>query len=130
MSEYEADIVIIGAGPTGLLMANLLSYQKDLNILIVDKKKKIEQLSKCTTIQPRIVQLLKKIGAKIDTDRFIYGLKSRIINHEGDNLGFYSDFNTFNHKPALSIPQYQIELQLMSLLSNKSNVTILFNTEF
>ena len=36
-SETNTDILIVGAGPTGLLLANLLS-RMSVNFVIIDKK--------------------------------------------------------------------------------------------
>ena len=40
-NEKYFDVIILGAGLSGLTLANEISYRKNLNILIIEKKKNL-----------------------------------------------------------------------------------------
>jgi len=55
------DLIITGAGPIGLMLANLLADSK-MKILIVEKKEKPDQHSKAIGISPPSLMILKKLS--------------------------------------------------------------------
>lgn len=73
--------MIVGAGPTGLMMACLLARQ-GVGFRIIDKKADHVKASNATWIQPRTLELLDQIGI---LDRFIK------LGHPCDSINFYAD---------------------------------------
>ncbi|MDN3508156.1 MAG: FAD-dependent monooxygenase, partial [Simkaniaceae bacterium] len=65
MENRTADVLIVGAGPTGLMMANLLKLQ-NISFRIIDKKEGATELSKALGVQPRTLELFEQIGLSIE----------------------------------------------------------------
>jgi 2-polyprenyl-6-methoxyphenol hydroxylase-like FAD-dependent oxidoreductase len=61
MMNQKVQVVIVGAGPTGLsLAAQLLRYQ--INFIIIEKNEKTTPFSKALVIQARTLEIFKEIG--------------------------------------------------------------------
>lgn len=119
------DLIIIGAGPIGLMLANLLSDSK-LKILIVEKKEKPDQNSKAIGITPPSLNLLKKLNL---VDVFIDNgvrVNSVIVHGTKKVLGTVT-FNSIksDYKFILSIPQVITEILLENNLGKFDNITLL-----
>jgi len=119
------DLIIIGAGPIGLMLANLLADSK-MKILIVEKKEKADQHSKAIGITPPSLMILKRLnlieeflnnGVKVN-NVFVHGTK-RILG----SLKF--DYIKSDFKFILSIPQTVTEVLLEKNLGKFDNITIL-----
>lgn len=65
MEKRTADVLIVGAGPTGLMMANLLKLQ-NISFRIIDKKEGPTDLSKALGVQPRTLELFEQIGLSLE----------------------------------------------------------------
>ncbi|MHB8815368.1 MAG: FAD-dependent oxidoreductase [Steroidobacteraceae bacterium] len=60
-AEYAADVIIVGAGPTGLALAvSLLS--RDRNVLVIDKRKDADNTSRAAVVYPGTLELLDSYG--------------------------------------------------------------------
>lgn len=74
-------VLIVGAGPTGLMMACLLARQ-GIAFRIIDKKSEHTSASNATWIQTRTIELLDQLGI---ADRFIK------VGHACDGINLYAD---------------------------------------
>ncbi|RPD73192.1 hypothetical protein L226DRAFT_572626 [Lentinus tigrinus ALCF2SS1-7] len=61
MQESNVDLVIIGAGPSGLMCANALAG-RGFNIRVVDKRAVGVQAGQADGIQPRTHEILQSYG--------------------------------------------------------------------
>ena len=59
--DLETDILIVGAGPTGLLLANLL-LKMGVNYVIIDKKSKTTSEPKAVSIDDESMRALQAVG--------------------------------------------------------------------
>ncbi len=66
MPEYT-DVLIVGAGPTGLMLANSLALQ-GCSYRIIDKLDSPRQISKASGVMPRTLELFQGLGV---SERFI-----------------------------------------------------------
>ena len=57
----QTEVLIIGAGPTGLTLANLLARQ-NIDFIIIDEKEKITNLSKAMVVHARTLEIYQQIG--------------------------------------------------------------------
>ncbi len=116
----SCDVLIVGAGGVGLALANMLT-RRGIQCITVEKHPGIfMEDSKCTSTQPRSVEILDEIGILpelLDDFARIRGLV--FYSRQGDRLKPYMDvtpdmFRTdcaFDY--ALSCPQYRIETALL-----------------
>ncbi|MBN2738219.1 MAG: FAD-dependent monooxygenase [Spirochaetales bacterium] len=125
----KTEILIVGAGPVGLLLANLLG-KRGVNTIIIDKKPEISTRSKAIGITPPSLKILDSLGMARD---FIEnGLKISDVRIHGSKsiLGSVS----FDHIPSqypfvLSLPQEKTELMLLNHLKSFSSVRLIMNCE-
>lgn len=87
-------VLIVGAGPTGLMMACELE-RHDIPFRIIDKKPGLTQGSNATWIQTRTLEIFDAIGI---VDRFLK------IGHRCEAINFYA-----NGKALVNIPLTQID---------------------
>ena len=79
-SDDSYDVIIVGAGPVGLLLGCLLGMQ-NLRILVLEKRKQPLQHSMAIGITPPSLHILSKLGL---TDEFIRrGVKVRDCHLHG-----------------------------------------------
>ncbi len=60
-TDLDTDILIVGAGPTGLLLANLL-LKMDVNVIIIDKKTKTINEPRAVSIDDESMRALQAAG--------------------------------------------------------------------
>jgi 2-polyprenyl-6-methoxyphenol hydroxylase-like FAD-dependent oxidoreductase len=92
--ENHTDILISGAGPTGLTLACELAY-RNINFRIIDKKESFSQYSGAMLIHSRTMEFLDRLGiaqkilnraSVIRNIEFLFGTKKRIaFNVSGNN---------------------------------------------
>ena len=62
LSDNICDVLIVGAGPTGLTLANILQ-QSGIKCKIIDYRSGISTIdSKCTTTHIRVLEIFKQLG--------------------------------------------------------------------
>jgi 2-polyprenyl-6-methoxyphenol hydroxylase-like FAD-dependent oxidoreductase len=78
-----ADVLVVGAGPTGLFMAIELVRQ-GLSVRIVEKNRERSRYSKALAIQPRTLEILHHVGL---IDPFLqHGIRVRAFNPMGNPM--------------------------------------------
>lgn len=102
----EFDVVVVGAGPTGLMLACELRLA-GVNTLVLDKLAEPVGYSKAMGVQARTVEVLELRGL---ADRFLDGAGKIPAGHFG-NLGVPVTFGGFDtrHPYVLHIPQVHTE---------------------
>lgn len=121
----DADIIVIGAGPVGMLAA-LLSAQQGLDVLLLEQSAKRHSQSRANGISPSSLEILSRLGL---ADVFIeHGVAVRISEAYGRNMrlgvldfsGLQGDFPF-----VLSIPQDKTEQLLEEAVIANSAIRFL-----
>ena len=73
MSHFDFDIIIVGLGPTGGVLANLIAMQK-LSVGVLERESKLYNLPRAVHFDDEIMRVFETIGI---TDKFV---KHTIIN--------------------------------------------------
>ena len=122
------DVLVVGAGPSGLTLANSL-YQQGVKCKIIDARPEIAKVdSKCTTTHSRVLEIFEQLGV-LETisieEYFVKGLVfykplgnkkwKPFISWKTDTLALEGVF--WNH--GLSIPQWKLETAMLSSLRKK-----------
>ncbi len=122
MDTHTVAVVIVGAGPTGLLLANILQVHGVSFVLVEQRRSHEPQDSRCTTIQTRVIEVMQQLG--LDTNALaahsnIYNLVSRSVHQGrsqvyskfgGDQVWNKSFLGTQSNRgtACLSIPQHEV----------------------
>src|SRR5450830_1400139 len=121
--DYE--VIIVGAGPVGLLLGNLLG-QRRIKTLMVEQEIKRKEGSRAIGITPPSLQILSSLnlsgefihkGVK-NSQAFIHGSKNML-----GKVGFTTLPTAFPF--VLSVPHETVETILEENLSKYSTVTLL-----
>ena len=91
MADTRADVVIVGAGPTGLALAAELQ-RLGTRALLVDKLSTSENTSRATVVHARTLEVLEPLGISQQLiDRGLVLHKARM--HEGDTVRAHLTFD-------------------------------------
>ncbi|MBI3883460.1 MAG: FAD-dependent monooxygenase [Sphingobacteriales bacterium] len=132
MNTAKTQVVVIGAGPTGLsLAAQLLRY--NIDFVIIEKNEKTTLLSKAVVVQARTLEIFNELGIAekaISEGRLTTGLnafykgKKRVgVNLAGLGAGLSK------YPFALSLEQSKTEKLLVDYLAENEKA-ILWKTDF
>lgn len=124
------DIIIVGAGPIGLLLGNLLG-SLNIKTLIIEKEFKRRIDSKAIGITPPSLGVFKKLG--IDEQFVNKGVKVNNVMVHGTKriIGRVTFDNIKSDYPfILSIPQIETETILENNIKKYNSVEIKKGTEF
>jgi 2-polyprenyl-6-methoxyphenol hydroxylase-like FAD-dependent oxidoreductase len=132
MEQHTTQVVIIGAGPSGLSMAaQLLRY--GIDFVIIEKNRKTTHLSKAVVVQARTLEIFQEFGIAqkaIETGRittafsmYYNGVKRATL----DLAGMGDGQSAFPF--VLSLEQSKTEKLLLDYLSENGK-TVLWNSEF
>ncbi|MDI9818112.1 MULTISPECIES: FAD-dependent monooxygenase [unclassified Legionella] len=122
MSNYP--ILIVGAGPTGLTLANQLS-RYNIPYRIIDKNETVSPLSRALVIHARTLEVLSDIGLIeqfLESGNKIRGVKFYFNKKQTVYLNYQLAESIYNF--ALAIPQATTEMLLENFLLNKYGVTV------
>lgn len=124
----SCDVLVVGAGPTGLTLANSL-YQQGVKCRIVDGRPGIAKAdSKCTTTHIRVLEVFEQLGVLDEVSIEEYFVRGLIFFKPDANqkwkpyMSFMTDFAGTEEvfwKHALSIPQWKLETAMVSALQKK-----------
>ncbi|WP_321992686.1 NAD(P)/FAD-dependent oxidoreductase [Marispirochaeta aestuarii] len=125
----RTQILIVGAGPVGLLLANLLG-QKKIDTLLVEKRSEASRHSKAIGITPPSLRILAQLGLEETfisegvriTDAHVHGKKDRI-----GQLSFSALPGPYQF--ILSFPQRRTEEILRRKLESFQSIQFLQNHE-
>lgn len=127
----ETSVVIVGAGPSGLMMAAQLLRQ-GLHPLIIDSKTSPTNNSRALAIQARSMEILSQLGV---AEKFIEegNIADEIdLHEEGSHVGFMDVAKSGAGKSAfpyvLLLPQSKTERILLSYLT-ANTCPVFWNTE-
>ncbi len=124
VSNWEYDVVIVGSGPVGLLLANELG-DKDLRVLVVERRHTHQRASMAIGITPPSLHILKKHG--LDRTFCNEGVLIRSA-HLWEKKVFLGQIDlTAIQKPysfILSLPQARTVALLEERLAQRKNVEI------
>ncbi len=125
----KQDVIIIGAGPVGLLLALLLG-RRGLNVLVLEKRLELPQQSQAIGITPPSLEILETVGL---ARRFVQnGVRIRDCHVHGHTgwLGCVS-FREIagEHRFILSLPQRQTMTLLEEALQQQPTVRLMRGVE-
>lgn len=127
--KKQKEIVIIGAGPSGLSMAIFL-HELGYKPRILDKKNKISKYSKALGVNPRTLEIMKPFG--ITTKFLSNGRRMNAVNlWKADKHIYRNDFTKINSEYPFMLIQPQKESEEILLEGVKSrNIEVEYNSEF
>jgi 2-polyprenyl-6-methoxyphenol hydroxylase-like FAD-dependent oxidoreductase len=128
-TSMRTQILIVGAGPVGLLLANLLG-QKNINALLVEKRSEASRHSKAVGITPPSLRVLAHLG--LEETFIVKGVRitDAVIHGQKGTLGSLS-FSAIPgpYRFILSFPQRRTEEILQKNLESFPSITFLQNHE-
>ncbi len=123
------DVAIVGAGPVGLLLANMLGA-RGLRVLLVERRTEPPAHSQAIGITPPSLHILAKLG--LDHEFLRQGVQVRDCQVHGESgyLGCMTFRNIPDtHRFILSLPQSQTCVLLQQKLASFPNVTMRMGCE-
>lgn len=129
-SQTHADVLIVGGGPVGLLLANLLGAQ-GIRTLVCDKRTTPLDHSMAIGITPPSLEILKPLGLDTVFSREGVPVRHAEVHESRTRLGrldfgeIASDYRFF-----LSIPQVRTVEILAENVARFESVTVYRGTEF
>ncbi len=129
-NEQDADIIIIGAGPIGLLLANLLG-KRGLHVIVAERRTHPPKGSMAIGITPPSLTILKELS--LDHEFVGQGIQitEASVYENGQRLGEVN-FSKLpsEHRCILSLPQAKTISLLRKNLSNYLSVILLDGMQF
>lgn len=126
----QLPIIIAGAGPTGLLSANLLG-QYGVSVVVLEEDHCLSQLPKAVLLDDNSLRSLQAIGLyDAMIDKIILGYGSRYINKDGRcfmEIGYEPSEQGYPKRNAFSQPD--LEEVLLQGLERYPHVTVHMNTK-
>ena len=121
------DVVIVGMGPTGLVLANLLGLEK-LNVLIIDKFLNPYDLPRAVHLDDEIMRILQVIGVASEMEKIMRpNLGMRFVDADNNLLLDWprpQEIGKNGWKPSYKFHQPDLERVLYKNLKKFPNVEI------
>ncbi|MDF7799365.1 FAD-dependent monooxygenase [Pontiellaceae bacterium B1224] len=126
----DADVIIIGAGPVGLLLANQLG-QRGLKVLVAERRLQPLEGSMAIGITPPSLHLLKELRLDQEFTEQGIPITTAKVFEAGSFLGDV-DFSKLDaqHRYILSLPQSETIALLKQNLKNFPHVLLMEGKEF
>jgi 3-(3-hydroxy-phenyl)propionate hydroxylase len=121
------DVVIVGMGPTGLVLANLLGLEK-LNVLVIDKFLTPYDLPRAVHLDDEIMRILQVIGVASEMEKIMRpNLGMRFVDADNNLLLDWprpQEIGKNGWKPSYKFHQPDLERVLYKNLKRFPNVEI------
>jgi len=128
--ETSTTVIIIGAGPIGLMLANLLGRQK-INTLVLEKEAVPPDDSRAIGLMPPSLRILKPLGLDQAFIREAVKVREAFVHGNKKPIGSVSfDSLPSEYKFILSLPQSRTQALLSENLKKYSCVRILRDKAF
>ena len=133
MNNLDFDIVIVGLGPTGGTLANLLAMN-NVSVLILEKEANIYNLPRAVHFDDEIMRVFQTIGiTKRLSKKLIINKGTKFIDDNGELLLDWPRPKKITENgwyPSYRFHQPDLERSLRHNLKKYNNVTIVQNAEF
>lgn len=126
----DSSVIIIGAGPVGLMLANLLG-KADISTIVIERKAEADKYSKAIGVMPPSLQIFKQIG--LEQTLIEAGLKvTTAVVHGKKLITGRLDFTRIkgDYPYILTIPQSDTERILEARLKALPSVKLMREVEF
>ena len=127
MQEDQTQVLVVGAGPVGLLTALLLA-EEGVRVQIIDKEQRTAVHSYACVLHPGTLKLLQRLG--LATELLAQGRRlDSVAFYEGDSRKAEIKMSTLGGEFPYSVvlPQSAFEDALEQRLRQKSGVNVLWN---
>ena len=132
MNNLDFDIVIVGLGPTGGTLANLLAMN-NVSVLILEKEENIYNLPRAVHFDDEIMRVFQTIGiTKSLSKKLIINKGTKFIDDNGELLLDWPRPKKITENgwyPSYRFHQPDLERSLRHNLKKYKNVTIVQNAE-
>ncbi len=129
MGKMDADVLIVGAGPVGLLLANLLG-RAGVPVLILEKREARAETSRAIGVTRTSLQVLDELGLAEPLCREGREVNGAVLHARGRVLRRVEIRHPDGELPYIvSIPQYRTERILLESLSRFPSVRLLTGQE-
>ena len=124
VGKRDADVIVAGGGPVGLLLAGLLG-RRGLEVLVVERRHRIPEASMAIGITPPSLAILKELGLDQTFTQHGVTIDTARVFEAGDCLGKV-DFSRLptDHRYILSLPQAMTLKLLQAHLATIPNVRL------
>lgn len=128
MTDVTTDVLILGAGPVGLTLANELA-RRDVKTLIVDKAHSIREVSKALILHVRTQEALSRVGILEKARAEAQPLTEVVVNAYGKFVGSWDLDDIDSPYPhPLILGQHRTQHLLLDQLSERG-IKVAWNTE-
>ena len=122
MTPIDYDVIIVGSGPIGLLLANLLA-PKDLHVLILERRTELPTHSQAIGITPPSLEILATLGLDETFVREGVKIQDCFVHDNHGELGCCSFRKLAGNYPfILSLPQKTNVTLLEKNISSQSQI--------
>lgn len=124
-SSTDTDIAIIGAGPTGLMLANLLG-QRGVRTTLLERRETPFTEPRAIAYDPETLRLFQTVGCFEDlADTLELDVPVLYVNASGKTLAHITDCPpSFGHSGRGTYYQPELEQALVNGLSRRDSVTL------
>ncbi len=119
--NHDYDVLVVGAGPAGLTIANLLA-RTSLKFTIIEKETSGQRPSRATGLQPRLLEIFEYIGIKDQVIKRAITLKGSQIFVDGNQTATVSFYDPVTNSHSLSLDQGVIEAMLAATFQKGGGV--------